>query len=148
MTNVEIRNAGLGIDTNVETVRQLLRILIDFFPVDLAAFFGVMIDVDIFTHSQFAKQRQLLINDRNAFFSPRFCSVPAQLFAVKDDLTAIFFVGTGEYFHQSRFSSAICTDQTMDLTALHHEIHLIQRLNAWEDFINLYHFKNVVILQL
>jgi hypothetical protein len=65
-------------------------------------------------------------------------------FAIQKDFTVIRLMHAGDDFYQGGLPGSVFAHQSMDLTALELEIHIVQRLDAGEVFCDTPKLQNVL----
>ena len=142
LCNRQGSDLGLGVDSQVEAVQQLLGTAVLFSLIQEKSLGGLTADEDIVCNSQVLHQVQLLVNNTNTSVLCVLGSIDFDLLAEILNGTAVLGVDTGQNLHQCGLTGAVFADQAHDFTAADLKLSIIQRVNTGEVFLNALHLQN------
>src|SRR5690606_18328029 len=98
-----------------------------------------MCQEDVFRHCQRGYEAELLVHHADAEPAGPVRAVVPYLLAVDQNAPAVGLFGPAEDLHQGGLPGAVFAEQDMDLTLIKIEVHLVERVHAWERFVDLLH---------
>ena len=125
---------------------QILRGLgVGLVPVDGKLFAPLIAQEHVLPDGHIGDQRQLLVDDDDAFFFTVLDFGEAAHFSLVYDIAAVRAVGiqSAEHVHQRGFSGAVFTDQRVNAALFDHKIHVVQGLYAGKLLGDPPHFQHV-----
>ena len=140
--NGELFHRGRLVDVQMHGSKQFLSRLIRLLLVEeYAAEHGLFADKDILGNREMRHEVELLMDHSDAALLRVERAVELDLFALVDDLSAVFFIDTVEHLHQCRFSRSVFTNQCVNLTIADIKAGIIQRMHAGEILLYILHLK-------
>ena len=146
LADADILDQGFGGFGQADDL-QIFRCLgMGLVPVD-GKFFSLFVPQEhVFPDAHIGHQRQLLVDDDDAFFFAVLDFGELAYFSVVYDVSAVAAVGipAAEHVHQRGLSRAVFADQGVDAAPLHGKVDVVKGLDPREFLGDPPHFQNVV----
>ena len=138
----QVAHFGFGVDIDMKLIKELFGFFDHSAVIDHEPFFEFTPDKNILRYSQVAHHVQFLMYDDDTC---RLCFVGVvefNILSLKGYGAGIFGINTGKNLHECGLAGAVFTHQRVHFSLSQLKIHMIQRVDAGEGFVDAFHCQN------